>query len=160
MLVIFIKLILLYAFGAIFYQDLMERKVFWFLFPILGACAGILFFFDTLPELFLASISINLISIAILFFGVYLYAKFKLQTSINKVIGLGDLLFLLAIALGFSSVSFLVLLPCAFIFSLLIHLAVKNKNHTSVPLAGYLSLFYGITFLGYWSGIIHSLYQI
>lgn len=159
MVTLLIKFILLLAFGTILYQDIRERQVYWILFPIVAICVGILYYDATLPELFLSTAIINLTSIIILCFGIYLYAKFKLNTSLSNVIGIGDLLFLFGISLGFSSVSFLVLLPCAFIFSLCVHLLLKSEKYSSVPLAGYLSLFFGITFLGYWSGIIQSLYQ-
>lgn len=51
--------------------------------------------------------------------------------------------------------------------SLEANLEILNSRHacrqaglSSVPLAGYMSLFFACTFLGFWSGIIGSLYNI
>lgn len=147
------------ALGTIWYQDVKERYVYWFLFPVVALCSGLLFFSKTLPELFFTSLLINLFFVNILLLVVYLYSTFKLKTKFEKVFGLGDILLFLAIASSFSTLSFLVIFSSALFFSLTIHLTQKNR-HQSVPLAGYMSLFFGLTYLGYWSGLIQSVYQI
>jgi hypothetical protein len=54
-----------------------------------------------------------------------------------------------------------VLFVFGLIFSLLIHIVIKkNSKFNTVPLAGYLCLFFTIAFIGQWSGIIQSLYSI
>lgn len=146
------------VFGAILYQDVKERLVYWFLFPIVALGIGWLFFSNTLPELFLASIIANLMFVSALLLVAFLYSKIKLKMKFDQVIGLGDILFFLAACFSFSTLSFLVVFISALIFSLILHLSVKNKKQ-SVPLAGYMSLFFGLTYLGHWSGIIHSVYQ-
>lgn len=154
-----VKIILLFTFGLIFYQDIKERQVYWFLFPLVGICVGSLFFFKTLSELFIAAIVINVLFVSILLLGIFLYAKFKLKSQ--KVIGLGDILFFLASAFAFSTISFIVIFIGSLIFSLVLHSAIaKNRNAVTVPLAGYMSLFFGLTYIAYWSGIIQSVYQI
>ena len=154
-----IKIVLIIVFGCILYQDVKERQVYWFLFPASGLCCAVLFYFKTIKELFYLSILINLIVVFILLLTVYLYTKFKIKTGFKNVFGLGDVLLFLALALSFSSVSFIVLFSSALIFSLVLHL-VLNKKQTSVPLAGYMSLFFGFTYLAHWLGFIDSLYNI
>lgn len=154
-----IKVTLMIALGTIFYQDINDRYVYWFLFPVIALCAGILFFLKTLSELFLIAILANLIFVAILLLIVYLYAKFKLKTKFRNVFGLGDVLLFFAIANSFSTISFMVIFSSSLLFSLVMHIVTKS-THQSVPLAGYMCLFFGLTYLGYWSGFIQSVYQI
>lgn len=154
-----VKVILMLALGTIWYQDVKERYVYWFHFPVVALCSGLLFFSKTLPELFFTSLLINLFFVNILLLVVYLYSTFKLKTKFEKVFGLGDILLFLAIASSFSTLSFLVIFSSALFFSLALHLTTKSR-HLSVPLAGYMSLFFGLIYLGYWSGLIQSVYQI
>ncbi|AUP81628.1 general secretion pathway protein [Flavivirga eckloniae] len=156
-----IKAILIMALGIIFFQDIKDRMVYWFLFPVVGLCVGILFFLKTLPELFYTSILINLVFVSILLGTVFLYTKFKLKKHFSNAIGIGDVLFLFALIFACESVSFIILLTSALIFSLVLHICLSKKNKSvTVPLAGYMSLFFGITYLGFWFGIIDSLYNV
>ncbi|WP_084647959.1 hypothetical protein [Flaviramulus basaltis] len=92
--------------------------------------------------------------------AVYLYAKLKLKTDFRNIIGLGDILMFFFLIFACASISFMVLLPSALIFSLVLHLMLsESKKNTSVPLAGYMGLFFSITFLGFWSGMIDTIYQ-
>ena len=154
-----IKIVLILCLGLILYQDVKERQVYWFLFPISGLCCAILFYFKTIEELFYISVLINLAFVTILLLIIYVYTKFKIKTTFNTVFGLGDVMLFLALALSFSSVSFIVLFSSALIFSLVLHL-VLNKKSATVPLAGYMSLFFGITYMAYWLGFINSVYSL
>lgn len=155
-----IKIILILCLGVILYQDIKERQVYWFLFPISALCFGALFYFNTLQELFYMSILINLIFVGLLLLIVYVYTKIKLKTTFNNVFGLGDMLLFFGLSLSFSSVSFIVIFISALIFSLVLHFLVKRQSMTTVPLAGYMSLFFGLTYVAYWFGFINSLYSI
>jgi len=158
---ILIKLILIKAFVLVFIQDYKERQVYWFLFPIIGILGGILFYQNTLPELFLVSIKINLLFLAAMTLIIYLYAKFKLKTKFLNTLGLGDLLLFLAISVSFSTLSFIVLFISALIFSLVLHLALNESQKTvTVPLAGYMSLFFLISYLFYWAGFTNDIYTL
>ncbi|MFL1012609.1 hypothetical protein [Flavisericum labens] len=152
------KIILIITLGAILYQDVKERLVYWFLFPMVALCLGMLFYSNVIPQMFFASVFMNLIFIAILLLVVLLYSKIKLKTKFNTVFGSGDIVFFLAMVFSFSTITFMILFISALIFSLVLHLVVKNKQR-SVPLAGYMSLFFGLVYLGYWSGIIKSIYR-
>ncbi len=158
---IFIKILLIITLALVFYQDIKERQVYWFLFPVVGLCLGYLFFVETLPELFLTSVIINLLFITTLLCIVFLYARYKLKTSFFKVIGLGDVLFFGVSIFTSASISFIVLFSGALIFSLVLHFVFSKKQAmTTVPLAGYMSAFFGITLLSFWCGLIHAIYQI
>jgi hypothetical protein len=66
-----------------------------------------------------------------------------------------------ALVFSFSSVSFIIIFICSLVFSLVIHLSVKQKSkYKTIPLAGYMSLFFLITYVSYWSGLIGGLYKI
>jgi len=158
-MVLLTKITLLILFSIVLYQDVKERLVYWFLFPLIGLCCGFLYYSETLAELFIASILINAVFVFLLLFVVYIYSRLKLKTPIFNSIGLGDILLLFGLAFTFSSVSFIVIFICAIIFSLVLHMVFKRNNST-VPLAGYMGLFFGLTYLAYWLGIINSVYSI
>lgn len=156
-----IKTILILSLVSILYQDIKDRKVYWFLFPLIGICTGTLHFYKTIPELFFISVLFNTTYISFIIAVTIIYTKLKLKKNINTVIGLGDILFLTALIFAFTPVPFMVLLTMAFIFSLTLHLfLLKHQSNKTVPLAGYMSLFFGLVFLGIWGGIVDTLYQI
>lgn len=158
---IFIKLILIIAFALVFLQDYKERQVYWFLFPIIGVLGGILFYQNTLSELFLVSILMNLTFLVALTLIIYLYAKLKLKTKFFNTLGLGDLLLFLAISVSFSTVSFIILFISALIFSLVLHLILyKSQKTVTVPLAGYMSLFFLTSYLFHWIGFVNIVYNV
>jgi hypothetical protein len=143
----------------VFYQDIKERLVYWFLFPIIAICSGVLFYNNVIPELFKTSLIINVCFVIFLIFIVFAYSKLKLRTSISETFGLGDGLLFIALAFTFSSISFLVVFVFGLIFSLIMHLFLKNRSeHKNVPLAGYLSMFFAITYMANWFGVIKSVY--
>lgn len=153
------KTILLLSFGMIFYQDTKDRKVYWFLFPLVWLCVGLLFYFKTMTELFIMALLTNLTFVSLLLLAIFIYVKIKLKTKFYNTIGLGDVLFFYAVAFSFSTISFSVIFICGLIFSLLTHILLKRKSE-SVPLAGYMSLFFGLVYIGFWSGLISFVYQI
>ena len=158
---IVLKIAIIITLLAIFFQDIKERHVYWFLFPILATCVGILFYWNTLPQLFFTTTLINLGFITLLLLVVLLYSKWKLKTSISNTFGLGDILMFIALSFTFSSISFIVLFVFSLIFSLALHLILKQKSkYKTVPLAGYQGLFFLCIYLGYWSGFINSIYNI
>ena len=154
-----IKIILIVTLGFIFYQDVKERQVYWFLFPLIAINCGVLHYFETLPELFFNAVVINLIFVSALLIVVFLYARYKLKAPFAQTIGFGDLLVFLALSFSFSTVTFIILFNCGLLFSLALHISIK-KNLITVPLAGYMSLFFELTYLVYWSGFINSVYII
>ena len=143
----------------IFIQDIKERKVYWFLFPIVGLCAGVLFYQNTFPQLFYRTLFLNVLFIFLLIAIVFFYSKFKLKTKLSNTFGLGDGLLFLALTFSFSSISFIFLFVFGLIFSLTLHLLLKkNSKHQTVPLAGHLSLFFAIAYFFNWIGFLEYVY--
>lgn len=158
---IFLKIVLILTFLLIFYQDSKERLVWWFLFPLISIACGTLYVLETSIELFLFSILFNGIFIIILLLILFLYSKFKIKIHIKEAIGLGDVLLFFALTCTFSLVSFITLFVFSLILSLLIHIVLsKRKVEKTVPLAGYMSLFFAISYIAYWSGLITNLYSL
>lgn len=157
---IILKIVLVSALFLTFVQDLKERKIYWIWIPCIAIASGLLFYTNTLPELFLMSIVLNLCFVSILLLVIFMYARLKLKTNLKHVIGLGDVLLFITFSISFSTVSFIVTFLGALIFSLILHLALKNYSqmHTTVPLAGYMSLFFLASFLTHWSGMFVNLY--
>ncbi|WP_298760654.1 general secretion pathway protein [uncultured Psychroserpens sp.] len=156
-----VKLILILLFAMIFFQDYKDRRVHWFLFPLVALCSGFLFYKSTLPELFLVSVALNTFFILFLLLVVTLYSKFVLKVNVTETFGLGDAFLFISLIFSFSTVSFLVVFVFALFFSLIIHLILKKYSRCkTVPLAGYLSLFFGFSYLAFWFGITNSLYAL
>lgn len=142
-------------------QDTKERKVYWFLFPIIALCSGVLLYNNMLSHIFYLTIGINYVFVLLLMAIVFLYSKYKLKTSMKNTFGLGDGLLFFALTFTFSNISFLILFVFSLIFSLALHLILKkHSKFRTVPLAGYISLFFSITYLFHWLGFLPSLYSI
>lgn len=154
MLLSFIIIVIL---AYITYQDIKEQQVYLLLFPLLGVLMGLKHFLNSSLEPFLYAIGINLLVIGIMMLSIYLYSKFKLNQKLFKVFGLGDLLLFICLALAFSSLSFMVIFVASLIFSLLLHLALRSKD--TVPLAGYMSLFLSVVYIGSELNLINNLYS-
>jgi len=148
---IFIKTFLLLNLLGITYQDFKERKVYLWLLLIALFFIGFLHYQHSSPIPFLVSTLLNIGIIFIIVAFLYLYVKFKLEQSLQNTFGFGDLLFFLAIAVGFPTITFVVLFSFSLFFSLLLFLVLKKKlNHKTVPLAGLQALFFSLIFLLNW----------
>jgi hypothetical protein len=144
----FLKLLLLCVFFIILYQDCKDRKVYWFLYPAIGVLVFLLQISITPLYSVLINSVFNLLFVAVLLSVCYLYAAFRLKKDLLKeVFGLGDVLFFIFIAFSFSIVSFFILFVFSLFFSLLLHFTLKHKQvEKTVPLAGYMSLFFGTVY--------------
>ena len=158
------KIILLLSLLFIFYQDLKDRKVYVFLFPLFGVLGSYLFFFNSGFAYYLLSICINLGIVIIVVLLTYLFAKWVLQKKYFKeAMGLGDILFFIAFAFCFPTIAFLNFFVFSILFTFVLHLALskllKDKNR-NVPLAGYMSLFLMGIYLVNWLGFYEYLYLL
>ena len=80
---------------------------------------------------------------------------------LKEAIGLGDLLFFLALSFAYPTVTYIVVFVFSMLFSLILHLVIHSgKKSATVPLAGYASLFLILIYLSNWIGISNNLYQI
>lgn len=152
--------ILMLCFLAITIQDLRERQVYWFLFPICAICCCILFFQVAAFPVFLTAIAANLIFITLLLLILYGYSRGISKIRFHRAIGLGDILLFYALAFSFSTLAFIYIFVGSLIFALVIHLITKKHfKEQTIPLAGYLSLFFAATFMiAYKTDFINYLY--
>ena len=126
------------------YDDFRERKVYWFLFPIVGFFLGIIHFNNTIElQIFLYQVLVNFTLVTLVLILLYLIVKLVLKkTFLNHSLGLGDILFFYAFACGFPTITFLILFVNSIVFSLLFYLILRKRLHLNpIPLAGIMSLF-------------------
>jgi len=144
-----IKFLLVCVLLTIFLQDVKERLVFWFLYPIVGILGYCIESNSIGYKMAMVNSLINLSFIIIVLFILYIYSKFKLKTEfVNGSMGLGDILLLIFLGFTFSTLPFFILFVFSLLFSLLLHLYFKDKSiHKDVPLAGYISLFFSSIYL-------------
>jgi hypothetical protein len=132
------------------YQDFKDRAISWFLIPLLAGLGlakayfdGLFLGFDYLASGVYLTLIIGL---------VYLYFAFKNKSFqidfTNNLLGIGDILFFIAMIPFFSFELYILLFVLGLIFSLIAHL-IFNKIFPSptIPLAGWLSLFYSGYFI-------------
>ncbi len=154
------KAFLFICLAMIFYQDIKERAVWWFLFPAFLIMAGILHYSQSLPSLFLINIGVNFLIMSIIIAISYIYAQLKMKVQfLDEAFGIGDLLFFLGLTLAFPTISFVIIMVFSLLFSLGLHLLLsKNSIHKTVPLAGYASFFLIFIYSVHWAGYYNNLY--
>lgn len=158
---VILKIVLVSLLGLILFQDVKERKVYWLLFPLTAICFGLLHLHQVLHEVFLLTVIYNLVFVLLISLFTFGYIKLKLRKNLTDSFGLGDFLFFLATAFSFATFSFISIFVLSLIFSLSLHLILKKITHDStVPLAGYMSLFFILTYIGYWTELLSSMYLI
>ncbi len=161
-MILFLKILVLLVFGYIFYQDTKEREIYWFLLPLVALCTGGLYYLNTVPELFITTTVFNVSFILILLAVIAVYTKLKMRLHLLQTLGLGDILLFLALTVSFPTVSFIIIFLSALIFALVVHLIGSRHQKTpiSVPLAGYMSLYYTIIYSIQWSKVSINLYTL
>ncbi|AWI25293.1 hypothetical protein HYN49_04925 [Flavobacterium pallidum] len=73
---------------------------------------------------------------------------FNQKKKVLDHLGTGDMLMFLFLCFCFSVVSFFILFVFSLVFSLVLHLVLKTKypRHQSVPLAGYMSVYFSAVY--------------
>ncbi len=143
--------ILAFTGGCIFYQDIKTRTVTWFLFPLI-AITGILYsaYNSESLNVFFKNLLINTIFLLIQFLllkAVYFLKNGSNNQLIDKSIGSGDILFLIACSFFFSPVNFILFYCMSLVFVLLNHVVFKTirikneKFYETVPMAGFQAIF-------------------
>lgn len=136
--------------GITAYQDFKDRAISWFLPLCLTLCgiANYYLFKNTAPLDWVLNAFFILLQLAII--CIYLIIKTKtinIKLTTNYL-GLGDILFLLALTPFFEFKTFILLLSGGLIFSLIGHLILNGKKQqNNLPLAGWLSIYYSLYFL-------------
>lgn len=140
-----LKIVLIILFILIFIQDYKDRLVYWLLYFFVGVaslCLQLSFF---LWQIVATQVFLNCCFILVLIATIFLYSNFfKKQKFLNHSIGVGDIFLFFSTAFMFPTITFIVLFIFSLIFSLTVHmLLIKKKSmHITVPLAGYMSLFF------------------
>ena len=135
------------------YQDFNERKIHWILIP---ACFFLLYWNAIksvgLIEAFKFTFQNFLFfSLQIILVSTYFFLKYKKSLNIiNTFLGIGDVLFLLAICPGFAPVNFIIFYLITLILGLtgfLIYRKVIAVTSSEIPLAGIIAISMGSLFL-------------
>lgn len=154
-----IKTVLLMGLLAIFFQDLRERRVYWYLFPVVAVSFGALHVFEAGIYQWAIHILINLSVVGLIVGVIAAYANLILKRPLLETFGAGDVLMLLALAFSFASGTFLILLGFSLLFSLTLYLLIQKRGpFDTVPLAGNMSVFYCGVLTASWSGLYDNLY--
>lgn len=142
-MILALKILLVLACALIAFQDFKERMVSWVLFPLVGLILGFLYLAQTSFEQFYPFVFTNMLLITGIVLVLFLYTRYIVRMKfINVSFGLGDLLFFYAFALGFPTITFLILFVSAIIFSLIVFLISKKKDkNDTIPLAGLMGFF-------------------
>jgi hypothetical protein len=154
-------MILFIALIRIFLQDMQERKVYVVLFGATGSILAFLHLYSTTLQSFFISIMSNLLVVAIVSCCLLLYSNLKLKKPLKGTFGLGDILFFIVLALGFSTGSFVILFVCSLFFTLITSLIFKTKlGLPTIPLAGLQALFVALTLIVNWVFDFTNLYAL
>lgn len=137
------ELLTVLCLAVVAYQDFRERAVIWFLFPALAILWSISHIQHSPIDVFLRSALLNVLLVASVLLLLWLYTVAVIgKRFLNTAFGLGDMLFLFAFALGFPTVTFIVLLASSLCFSLLAHFGLPSLREAgTVPLAGLMGCF-------------------
>jgi len=158
---VIIKLLLIIALVAICYQDFKERQVYLGLLVLTGVFMSFLHFNNSDPTVYFWNIILNITVILIIYTVLFFYSLWRLKKSISQTFGLGDLLFFIALAVGFSTATFLVLFTFSLIFSLVFYISIKSNFKTkTVPLAGLQAIFIVLIYTFNWIFQWTNLYAI
>lgn len=142
----YLKLILILVFIIVLYQDFNNRLVYWFLYPIIGILAFAIQLYNLPLTIVFFNLGFNLLFVTLILGVSYLYVRYR-NLDFKNAIGIGDILFFVFISCTFSIVSFFVLFVFSLLFSLIVHLVLSDKKEEqTVPLAGYMSLFFGVVY--------------
>lgn len=145
----------------VFFQDLKNRSVMIILLIATGILFALQMYFHLSWHMFLIGIAVNLTFVCGLFVVLYIYAKFILKKPFLNAIGLGDLFFFGCMALGFPTMTFLILFSFSLFFAVLLYVFFKRKlMQQTVPLAGFQSLFIAIVLLVSWNTTTVDLYLL
>ncbi len=145
------NLLLIPILSIILYQDIRYRMVYLWAFILLIILSFIHNYKSIGLYYTLYNFILGLLFILTQLFFVWIWFKIQKKTLKNSI-GSGDLLFLLAMLVGFSFNTFILLYITSLLFSLIAYLLFIKKGNT-IPLAGYMSfcwiiyiLFYEIRF--------------
>lgn len=133
----------------VLFQDIKDRSIHVIL-PICILVLCLLVNYNS-TNLSLKDIFYNIVFIGINTLGLIIYFSIKTKSFVNPIdqfIGLGDIVFFIAITPLFNLKDFMLFFIVGLIFSLMVHsICILYKSTKTIPLAGYLSLFLAFNIL-------------
>lgn len=136
-----LMIIISVAFAIMVIQDVKHRHI----HVILPIVVIVLAFVLNQDRLIWLDFIQTLVFIGVNFIGITAYFSLKRKEIINPFkayIGLGDLLFLIAVTPMFSFRNYILFFITGMLFSLMLFLAIKHtQKYQTVPLAGFLSIY-------------------
>ena len=138
-----LELLTMIGCGIVAFQDFRDREVMWVCFPAIALLLAGAHILQVGLEHFVFFAVSNILLISFVLFILWAITKYVLKRAFLDVsFGTGDMLFMYAFALGFPTVTFIVLFVASIFFSLLAFMLLKvfDKSGT-VPLAGFMGIF-------------------
>lgn len=139
-------LICILALVTIAVQDFRSRTIAWWLLPPLLISLFLIGLTQTSIGIIFKHAAFNIAFIALQLFLLMLYFSIRERRFIRLIdthIGLGDVLLLSCLCMGFSPMNFIVVLLCSLLLSLLATLAwrvIRPQTSPLIPLAGLLAI--------------------
>lgn len=145
-MILVLKILVILGCTLIAFQDFKERAVTWTLFPIVGILMVTMYLVTVDFAQVYPFVLTNLFIVSLIVLLLWAYTRYISKMEfLNVSFGLGDLLFFYAFAIGFPTITFLILFVAAIVFSLVVFLFAKtNDNDETIPLAGLMSTFLGV----------------
>jgi len=131
---------------VIIYQDLKNRLISWFLLPLLLVALMLTANINRWEDFLInTSLNFSFLIVQYILLKIYFYVKERRTIIIiDKLIGKGDVYFIITLIFGFSIINYILVVIGGLIFSLvvfLIYSSIHKHNQNTVPLAGLLSIF-------------------
>lgn len=147
-MVLLVKFLLILVFGMVFLQDFKERLVSVYLYFLIAFLGILLYYLESTDyTVMLFEIALNFLLVSLVLGIAFLVSKLIFKRKfINYSMGIGDIVMFFTLCFLFPSIPFVLFFVFSLFFSLLVHLFVEKKNKT-VPLAGYMGLFYAFVLL-------------
>ena len=136
-----INIVLIAMLLLVIFQDLKQRAIHVSLPVIICGLAIAKFKLAAYPLQELLTTSIFL---GIIIFGLFIYVSVKSKKIVNSIdssIGLGDIVFFVAIIPLFFSTSYVLFFITGMLISIFGHIFFNKRKDLHVPLAGYLSMY-------------------
>lgn len=127
--------------GFVFYEDLKFRGVQWWAFPVLFCLSTLNAWLTSKDLVFLSELITTYLFLSLLLITTGSVYFLVTKKNITKSLGIGDILFFVAIAPLFTTWDYLLFLSISFVLIAMFHVAIQFwiKSKT-IPLAGYQSV--------------------
>ncbi len=166
-MIILLKSSLVICLLSVFCQDFKDRLVSVFLFPLIAVLLGIIHYLNVGKPAIFWNVGINLGLITVMLIILYSYVRIRAKNTFKNSLGLGDVFCFFTLAFSFASIAFITFLVFGLIFALVIHSLLSRKRtdkkdafKNSIPLAGYLCLFFTFILIIHWLEIYNNLYVL